>query len=196
MGIVELLLVAVGLSMDALAVSVCKGLGMRQVNWRHALTIASFFGAFQGLMPIVGWALGTGFAAMIEPIDHWVAFVLLVFIGAKMIWDGVHEEGVCESCEEDAPVPDGIDLKELVLLAVATSIDALAIGITLAFLGANIWLSAAVIALVTFALSFLGVALGNRIGARFNGAAAVVGGAVLMLIGLRILLEHLGIVGF
>lgn len=191
MGFIELFLVAVGLSMDAFAVSICKGLGMRKVNWRHAFVIALFFGAFQGIMPLIGWAAGTQFAELIEPVDHWVAFVLLAFIGGKMIWDGVHEEDECAGCGDD-PAPSKLDVKELFLLAIATSIDALAVGISLAFLGANILLAAGVIALTTFLLSFIGVALGNRVGARFNRSAAIAGGIVLVLIGLRILLEHLG----
>ncbi len=194
MGIIELFFVAIGLAMDAFAVSVCKGLGIRRIDRRHALVIALFFGAFQGIMPVIGWVLGTGFAALIEPVDHWVAFILLACIGGKMIWDGAHEGDPCEGCA-DGVASAKLDLKELFLLAIATSIDALAVGITLAFLGADVWLSAGIIALVTFALSYLGVELGNRIGARFNRPATVIGGIVLVLIGLRILLEHLGIFG-
>ncbi len=193
MGVVELLLVSVGLAMDAFAVSVCKGLSMRRVDRHQALLIALLFGAFQGIMPLIGWALGTGFAALIEPVDHWVAFVLLAFIGGKMLWDGFHEDDACEECGQGSATA-ALDLKELFLLAVATSIDALAIGVTLAFLGVNIWFAAALIAAVTFVLSLIGVGLGNRVGARFNRAATFAGGAVLILIGLRILLEHLGIV--
>lgn len=194
MGLVELLVVAVGLSMDAFAVSVCKGLCMRRVNWRHALVIALFFGAFQALMPLIGWLLGTQFAALITPVDHWVAFVLLALIGGKMIWDAVRgdDEDPAASCPaEGAP----LDLRELTLLAVATSIDALAVGVTLAFLGVSIGWAMAVIGVTTFTLSFVGVAVGNRFGARFEGPAALAGGVVLILIGLKILLEHLGVLG-
>ena len=194
MGFAELLVVAVGLSMDAFAVSVCKGLCMRRVNWRHALVIALFFGAFQALMPLIGWLLGTQFAALITPVDHWVAFVLLALIGGKMIWDAVRgdDEDPAASCPaEGAP----LDLRELTLLAVATSIDALAVGVTLAFLGVSIGWAMAVIGVTTFALSFVGVAVGNRFGARFGGPAALAGGVVLILIGLKILLEHLGVLG-
>ncbi|MCI2242178.1 manganese efflux pump MntP family protein [Adlercreutzia faecimuris] len=194
MGFAELLVVAVGLSMDAFAVSVCKGLCMRRVNWRHALVIALFFGAFQALMPLIGWLLGTQFAALITPVDHWVAFVLLALIGGKMIWDAVRgdDEDPAASCPaEGAP----LDLRELTLLAVATSIDALAVGVTLAFLGVSIGWAMAVIGVTTFALSFVGVAVGNRFGARFEGPAALAGGVVLILIGLKILLEHLGVLG-
>lgn len=195
MGFVELFVVAVGLSADAFAVAVCKGLCMRRVNWRHALVIALFFGGFQALMPLVGWALGTQFAALITPVDHWIAFGLLALIGAKMIWDAVHDDGgdPAESCPaEGAP----LDLRELTLLAVATSIDALAVGVTLAFLGVSIGWAMAVIGLTTFALSFAGVAVGNQFGARFEKPAALAGGVVLVLIGTKILLEHLGLIAF
>ena len=196
MGFIELFLIAVGLSMDAFAVSICKGLGMRQVNWAHAFVIALFFGVFQGIMPVIGWALGTQFADLIEPVDHWVAFVLLAFIGGKMIWDGLHEEEGCADCAREAPASQKPDMRELFGLAIATSIDALAVGISLAFLGMNIWMAAVVIAVTTFVLSFIGVALGNRIGMRFNRTATIIGGIVLILIGLRILLEHLGFLTF
>ena len=193
MGFVELLIVAVGLSADAFAVSVCKGLCMRRVNWRHALVIALLFGTFQAGMPLIGWLLGTQFAALITPIDHWVAFGLLGLIGAKMIWDAVHDdEDPAASCPaEGAP----LDVRELVLLAVATSIDALAVGFALAFLGVSIWRAMAVIGVTTFALSFVGVALGNQFGARFEKPAALAGGVVLILIGAKILVEHLGLLG-
>ncbi len=195
MGVVEIFLVGVGLSMDAFAVAVCKGLGMRRINWRHAFVIALFFGGFQGLMPLIGWALGTQFAALITPIDHWIAFILLAFIGGKMLKDAFGEEGGCDedcgcACEDAEPK---LDLKELVILAVATSIDALAVGITLAFLNVNIWLAVALIGVTTFVLSFIGVAIGNQFGSRFEKPATIVGGVVLILIGLKILLEHLGI---
>lgn len=195
MGFVELFVVAVGLSADAFAVAVCKGLCMRRVNWRHALVIALFFGGFQALMPLVGWALGTQFAALITPVDHWIAFGLLALIGAKMIWDAVRGDGddPAESCPaEGAP----LDLRELTLLAVATSIDALAVGVTLAFLGVSIGWAMAVIGLTAFALSFAGVAVGNQFGARFEKPAALAGGVVLVLIGTKILLEHLGLIAF
>ena len=145
--------IAVGLSMDAFAVAVCKGLGMKRVDVRQAVVIALFFGAFQGLMPLVGWALGTQFERFITPVDHWIAFALLAFIGAKMLWDGLHGEG-CEECGRDAAQPSAkLDLRELVMLSVATSIDALAVGITFAFLRVDIGLSAALIGTTTFLLS-------------------------------------------
>lgn len=190
MGFVELLIAAVGLSMDAFAASVCKGLCMRRVAWRQALVIAALFGGFQALMPIIGWALGASFAGIIEPIDHWVAFVLLVLIGAKMLWEALHDQPEEVDCSTVGPK---LDLRELLVLAVATSIDALAVGVTLAFLGANIALAAAIIGITTFALSLAGVAIGSRFGARFERTATIAGGVILILIGAKILLEHLGI---
>lgn len=194
MGLAELLMIGVGLSMDAFAVAVCKGLGMSRVNWRHAFLIALFFGGFQALMPLVGWALGTQFAALITPVDHWIAFVLLAVIGGKMLVDAVR--GDDDDGAESASNADTLDVKELVMLAVATSIDALAVGITFAFLGVNIAGAVAVIGVTTFVLSFVGVAVGNQFGARFEKPASIVGGMVLILIGLKILLEHLGVIAF
>ncbi|MEF2593224.1 MAG: manganese efflux pump MntP family protein [Eggerthellaceae bacterium] len=191
MGIVELALIAVGLSMDAFAVSVCKGLGMKRLNMRQAFVIALFFGGFQALMPVIGWALGTGFQALITPIDHWIAFALLAFIGGKMLWDafrGDEDDGEKALSDEAS-----LDLKELTMLAVATSIDALAVGITFAFLQVDIVPAVALIGVITFALSFGGVAIGHFFGARFEKPATIVGGVVLIIIGLKILLEHLGV---
>ncbi len=193
MGFVELALIAIGLSMDAFAVSVCKGLGMSKLNWKHALVIALFFGAFQGIMPVIGWALGTQFEGYITSIDHWIAFVLLAFIGAKMLWDAFHEDDECVECAEGEQAR--LDVKELVMLAVATSIDALAVGITFAFLRVDIVWATLTIAVTTFVLSFIGVATGNQFGSRFRKPATIAGGIVLILIGLKILLEHLGFLG-
>ncbi|RNL42544.1 manganese efflux pump MntP family protein [Paraeggerthella hongkongensis] len=193
MGFVELLLVGVGLSMDAFAVSVCKGLCMKRLNMRQALVIALFFGGFQALMPLIGWALGTQFEQFITPVDHWVAFGLLLIIGAKMLWDSFHgDDDEQLSCAVDGR----LDLRELTMMAVATSIDALAVGITFAFLRVDIVASVVVIGVTTFALSLVGVAVGHRFGARYEKPATVVGGVVLILIGLKILLEHLGILTF
>lgn len=194
MGFVELALIAVGLSMDAFAVAVCKGLGMSKLNGKHAFVIALFFGAFQGLMPVIGWALGTRFESSIASIDHWIAFALLGFVGAKMLWDAFREEDEgCEACEDAAS--ERLDVKELVMLAIATSIDALAVGITFAFLGVDIVAAALAIGATTFVLSFAGVAAGNLFGSRFRKPAGIVGGIVLILIGVKILLEHLGTIG-
>ncbi len=192
MGFVELFLLGVGLSMDAFAVAVCKGLGMRRVNYRHAAIIALFFGAFQGLMPLVGWLLGTQFESFVTPIDHWVAFVLLGGIGGKMLWDAFHEEkddGEGCGCEKAG---ERLDLRELTLLAVATSIDALAVGITFAFLQVDIVPAVLTIGITTFVLSLVGVIVGNQFGSRFERPATIAGGVVLILLGVKILLEHLG----
>ncbi|MCI8340487.1 MAG: manganese efflux pump MntP family protein [Eggerthellaceae bacterium] len=190
MGFVELLVIAVGLSMDAFAVSVGKGLCMRQVRWGQALAIALCFGLFQAAMPLVGWALGTQFSQYVEPVDHWVAFGLLGVIGAKMVWDGLHEQpdDACPADEQALPVA------ELLMLGVATSIDAFAVGCTFAFLSVDIVVAVAVIGVVTFVLSLVGVALGHQVGSRYNKAATIAGGVVLVLIGLKTLLEHLGII--
>lgn len=191
MGFSGLLMVAVGLSMDAFAVAVCKGLAMKRVNWGNALVIALFFGLFQALMPLLGFFLGTGFASLVEPFDHWIAFILLAFIGAKMIWDAFHgDEG------EGGPSGGRLDIRELFLLAIATSIDAFAVGCTFAFMAVNIAEAAAIIGLTTFALSLAGVVLGNRFGTRYNQAATLAGGIVLILIGAKTLLEHLGLMPF
>lgn len=189
MGIAELLLIAVGLSMDAFAVSICRGLGMRRLNLRTAAVLALFFGCFQALMPLVGWALGSQLMWLIAPVDHWVAFVLLAFIGGKMLWEAFHEDDEGCGCEDTS----AIDLREFLVLAVATSIDALAAGISFAALNVDIAASVSLIGVITFALSFVGVAVGHFFGARYERPASVVGGVVLILIGLKVLLEHLGI---
>ena len=192
-GFIELLVIGVGLSMDAFAVAVCKGLGMKMVNWRHAFVIALMFGGFQGLMPLIGWALGSQLTSLIEPVDHWIAFILLVFIGGKMLWDAFRGDDGCETC---GCAEEKLDMRELLMMAVATSIDALAVGVTFAFLGVNVMAAVVVIGVTTFALSFVGVVVGNRFGARFEKPATVAGGVVLVLIGLKILLEHLGVIAF
>ncbi len=192
MGIIELLLIGVGLSMDAFAVAICKGLGMSRLNMRQAALIALFFGGFQALMPFIGWAAGSQLADLITPIDHWIAFVLLAFVGGKMLWDAFHEED-----DEQAEATEAaLDVKELLMLAIATSIDALAVGITFAFLQVDIAPSVAIIGCTTFVISFAGVAVGHFFGARFEKPSTIAGGVVLILIGLKILLEHLGIIAF
>jgi putative Mn2+ efflux pump MntP len=190
-GLIELFLLAIGLSMDAFAVSICKGLGMSRLNLKQAAVIATFFGGFQALMPVIGWALGSQLAPVVEPVDHWIAFALLAFIGGKMIWDAFHEDD-----EDDAEDADVLYLRELVMLAIATSIDALAVGVTLAFLQVDIAFSVAFIGITTFALSFAGVAIGHQFGSRWEKPSTIAGGIVLILIGLKILLEHLGILAF
>lgn len=186
---IQLVLIAVGLSMDAFAVALCKGLCMKRINYAHAGVIALFFGGFQGLMPLIGWVLGKQFEQYITPIDHWIAFVLLGYIGGKMIWDALHEDNEGQACD----IEERLDLKELLVMAVATSIDALAVGITFAFLQISIVPSVCTIGLITLCLSFVGVIVGNRFGNKFQSKAQLAGGTVLVLIGLKILLEHLGI---
>ena len=175
--------------MDAFAVSICRGLGMRRLNLRTAAVLALFFGCFQALMPLVGWALGSQLMWLIAPVDHWVAFVLLAFIGGKMLWEAFHEDDEGCGCEDTS----AIDLREFLVLAVATSIDALAAGISFAALNVDIVASVSLIGVITFALSFVGVAVGHFFGARYERPASVVGGVVLILIGLKVLLEHLGV---
>ena len=178
--------------MDAFVVSICKGLGMSRLNMRQAVVISLFFGGFQALMPLIGWALGSQLADLITPIDHWIAFALLAFVGGKMLWDAFHEDDGEDGEAKDAK----LDLKELLMLAIATSIDALAVGITFAFLQVAIVLSVIIIGVTTFVLSFVGVAVGHFFGARFEKPATIAGGVVLILIGAKILLEHLGVIAF
>ena len=193
MGIVELLLTAIGLSMDAFAVSVCKGLGMRKMRYDQALVIGLYFGVFQALMPLLGWLLGTSFSRYIQAFDHWIAFVLLAFIGGKMIAEAVRPED--ENVEIDKMDPP-LDLKEMLVLAVATSIDALAVGITFAFLNYPIGEAVTIIGLTTFCISIGGVYVGNFFGNRYKKKAEIAGGIILVLIGVKILLEHLGVISF
>jgi len=187
---VELVLIAIGLSMDAFAVSLCKGLCMKKVNYRHGLVIALFFGGFQMLMPLIGWLLGKQFESLITPVDHWIAFVLLGYIGGKMIWEATHDREA-ETCSTEPK----LDYRELFGLAIATSIDALAVGITFAFLQTPILPAVIEIGGITFALSFVGIIVGCQFGTKLKRKAEIAGGAVLILIGLKILLEHLGLLG-
>lgn len=188
MNFTEVFLIGVGLSMDAFAAAVCKGLSMRKFKLNNALVIAVFFGGFQAAMPLLGWILGRQFESYIKSVDHWVAFTLLAFIGGKMIYDVIKGE------EETAPVvSDKINYREILTLAVATSIDALAVGISFAFLSVNILWATGTIGITTFVLSAVGVALGNRFGAKYEKKATFTGGMILILIGLKILLEHLGV---
>ncbi len=186
---VEIALLAVGLSMDAFAVSVGKGLAMRRLNLGQASALALAFGFFQGFMPLIGWLVGSRFAELITAFDHWIAFGLLALIGGKMLWEAVWGDPDGPETPADARLP----LRELLVLAVATSIDALAAGVGFAFLDLNIWLTVATIAVITGALSFVGVAVGHRFGAAFERPAEFVGGVILIGIGAKILLEHLGI---
>jgi len=188
MTFIELFLTAVALSMDAFAVSTCKGLNLRAMNWKRATVIGLFFGGFQALMPLIGWLLGKQFEHLITSVDHWIVFALLSIIGGKMIYDALKPGEDC-AC----PVEDKLDIKELIGLSFATSIDALAVGISFAFLNVKILPSIAVIGVTTCVLSMIGVVIGQKFGSKYQDRATLVGGVVLVLIGLRILLEHLGV---
>lgn len=191
MGFLELFLIAVGLSADAFSVAVCKGLNMRKLNLKHAYIIALFFGVFQAVMPLIGYFLGTSFSSYIESFDHWIAFALLAFIGGKMVIETIREKD-----GEEEEKTDSLNIGELTVMAIATSIDALAVGITFAFLKVNIIPSVLLIGVTTFALSLGGVLIGNRFGAKYKSKAELAGGIILILIGVKILLEHLGIINF
>ena len=185
MGFGELLILAVGLSMDAFAVSICKGLSIRKLQLRQALIVGIWFGAFQAMMPAVGWLLGSAFTELIESVDHWIAFVLLLLIGGNMIREAL--------CHEEEDADPSLAPAAMLLLAVATSIDALAVGITFAFLRVDILPAVALIGVCTFLISAAGVKIGNVFGSRYKSKAELAGGAVLVLIGVKILLEHLGV---
>ena len=188
-----LLLMGVGLSMDAFAVSICKGLSMRKVNKKQCLVIGLFFGGFQALMPFIGWVLGSQFEQYITSIDHWIAFILLGFIGGKMVVEAIREK---DEAVEVGKMDPPFDFKEMFILAIATSIDALAVGITFAFLQVPIVEAVSIIGITTFVISVIGVYVGNFFGNRYKKKAELAGGIILILIGLKILLEHLGILAF
>ena len=188
MGFGELFLLAVGLSMDAFAVSVCKGLSVKKAGLKESAICGGWFGGFQGLMPLIGFFLGTLFASAIEAFDHWVAFGLLAIIGINMLKEAFEKE--CECCDKNAD----FSVKTMFVMAVATSIDALAVGISLAMAGdVNIVVAVLLIGVTTFLLSGLGVKIGNIFGNRFEKKAQIAGGVILILLGIKILLEHLGV---
>ena len=190
MGIFELFLIGVSLSMDAFAVAICHGLSMPKLNLRHGVVIALFFGGFQALMPFLGWILGSQFARYIESVDHWVAFALLALIGGNMVREALSNE---EEEEETAcATADRLDLKRLFMMAIATSIDALAVGVTFAFFRVPILPAITIIGITTFCISLGGVLVGNYFGTRYKKRAEITGGVVLILLGAKILLEHLG----
>lgn len=194
MGLGELLLLAVGVSMDAFAVSICKGLAMKRATGGAMVTVGGWFGGFQALMPLIGFFLGTLFAAAIEAVDHWVAFALLAVIGVNMLKEAFERQEECCCCADEHNADLGV--KTMFVMAVATSIDALAVGISLAMAGGvNIWLSVLLIGLTTFSFSAAGVKIGSLFGAAFEKKAQLAGGLILVLIGLKILLEHLGVIG-
>ena len=186
MRIWEIFLTGLSLSADACAVAMCKGVEMKRFVLRYALLIALCFGLFQALMPLIGWAVASQFAEYITAADHWIAFALLAFLGVKMFADGIESEN---------SRAERLDLgfKTLLVMSVATSIDALAVGVSFAFLAVDIWLAVALIGVTTFAVSFLGVLVGTKAGGKFRGKAELAGGILLFLIGLKILLEHLGV---
>ena len=188
MGLLELFLLAIGLSMDAFAVSVCKGLAMQKVTFRSAAICGVWFGGFQALMPFIGYLLGAGFEKYINAVASWIAFVLLALIGGNMIKESLETEEEC---------PDAsLDVRSMTLLAVATSIDALAVGVTFAFLPVPILPAVSFIGVVTFTLSVVGVKVGNVFGCRYKSRAELAGGLILVLMGLKILFEHLGYLNF
>jgi putative Mn2+ efflux pump MntP len=185
MGIIEIFLIGVGLAMDAFAVAGCKGLSMKKLELKKAIIIALYFGVFQALMPAIGFFLGVTFKDLVVNVDHWLAFTLLAFIGGSMIKESFSEES--------ETVNDKVDFKTMSILALATSIDALAVGITFAFLKTNLLLSVSIIGVTTFVISLLGVKIGNKFGSKYGSKAELLGGVILILMGLKILLEHLGI---
>jgi putative Mn2+ efflux pump MntP len=188
MTFIELLLIAIGLSMDAFSVSICKGLTTKKFSWRMALVCGLWFGFFQALMPIIGYFLGAQFQEMIEAYDHWIAFGLLFLIGANMIREAVWGK---EESQDGS-----LGFKTMLLLAIATSIDALAVGVSFACIRVKLWSSVIVIGLTTFAFSVLGVKIGNVFGSKYEKSAEIICGIMLILIGLKILLEHLGVIAF
>lgn len=181
MNIIDILVIGVGLSMDAFAVSICKGLAMKKMDIKKALVCSLYFGVFQALMPLIGFLLGSGFKNVVSSIDHWIAFVLLGIIGINMIKEA-------KSCDV---VNDSMDVKTMFTLAVATSIDALAIGVTFAFLKVSIIPAVSIIGLITFVCCFIGVKLGSAFGEKLKSKAEIMGGVMLILIGTKILIEHL-----
>lgn len=184
----ELFIIAVGLSMDALAVAICKGLSMAKMSWKKGIIVGLWFGGFQALMPLIGYLLGAQFESKITAFDHWIAFILLGLIGGNMIREGVSGD--------EEKTDDSVSIKSMLPLAIATSIDALAVGVTLAFLQVDIVPAVSFIGVITFTLSMIGVKIGNLFGSRWKSKAEFAGGAILILIGAKILLEHLGVLNF
>ena len=186
MNFLSLLSLAIALSMDAFSVSICKGLTTKQFSVKTAILCGLWFGGFQALMPLIGYFLGAQFENLITSVDHWIAFGLLFLIGANMIREAFSDDDDNKSSNND--------VKTMFLLAVATSIDALAIGVTFAFLQVDIWQAILIIGVTTFIFSFVGVAIGNFFGSKYSKPASIIGGIILILIGTKILLEHLGII--
>ena len=183
MSVIELLLIALGLSMDAFAVSVGKGLSVQKIRPRHSLSVGVWFGGFQALMPLIGYFLGVSFASLVESFDHWIAFVLLGIIGFNMIREAMSNDE-CEATQPD------FSARSMLMMAVATSIDALAVGVSFAFLHIDIWSAASIIGVTTFILSIVGLRIGNIFGCRYKSKAEFAGGAILMIMGVKIVVEH------
>ena len=188
MGLLEIFVIGLGLAMDAFAVSICKGLAMKKMNWKKAIIIAVYFGIFQAFMPTAGYFLGSTFSEFVQKVDHWIAFILLAIIGGNMIKESRDDEAENRN--------DRVDIKTMVILAIATSIDALAVGVTFSFFEVNLLAAVTIIGIITFTLSVLGVVIGNKFGDKFQNKAELTGGIILILIGLKILLEHLEILRF
>ncbi|MDO5305560.1 MAG: manganese efflux pump MntP family protein [bacterium] len=184
---IQTLLIGIGLSMDAFAVSICKGLGMSKLNKKQMLIIALYFGGFQALMPFLGWAVGARFSSYVSQYAHWIAFILLAVIGGKMMHEALTESEDCENSDEK---DKKLSHKELLFLAIATSIDALAVGISFAFLNVPIMPSITIIGFTTFFISLTGIAIGNIFGSKYKNKAEFVGGLILVAIGLKIILEQ------
>lgn len=187
MGLFTLFIMAIGLSMDAFAVSICKGLAMEKISLKKMMIVGAWFGGFQALMPAAGYLLGSRFTDKITAIDHWIAFILLAYIGLSMIGEAVK----CKDEKTNA----SLCFKEMLILAVATSIDALAVGVTFAFLSVNILAAVSFIGIITFLCSMAGVKVGNVFGTKYKKKAELAGGLILIVLGVKILLEHLGILG-
>ena len=186
MGALEILLISIGLAMDAFAVSICKGLLFKTMSWKKAIIVGLYFGFFQALMPLIGYFLGATFESVVTKVDHWIAFILLGIIGINMIKEAFGND------EENQN--DKVDFKTMIMLAIATSIDALAVGITFAFLKVNMVIATIMIGIVTFTICVIGVKIGNKFGDKYERKAEVIGGLILIFMGIKILLEHLGII--
>lgn len=185
MQIIEIILIGLGLGMDAFAVAICKGLSMKKMSWQKAIIIGVYFGFFQALMPVLGYCLGSKFQKIVTAIDHWIVFILLWLIGSNMLKESFNEIGQNHN--------DDISFNTMFTLAIATSIDALAVGITFAFLNVNVNLAAILIGIITLNLSIIGVKIGNYFGDKYEKKAQMMGGTILIIIGVKILLDHLGI---
>lgn len=183
--IIDILLIGISLSADAFAVAICKGLSINKLNKKVCITIATYFGLFQGIMPVMGYILGTTLKDTIINIDHWISFVLLSSIGANMIRESFEKDNTCN---------DKTDFKTMIPLSLATSIDALAIGITFAIIKVNIIISSSIITIITFCLSIIGVIIGNKFGTKYKGTSELIGGLILIVIGIKTLLEHLTLI--